>query len=71
MLEVHRIDEIIELLQAFVLGEIDLPERRVAAALRLLDLMVPDAAPWPDNGDEAPVFADGRVVFPFSRKFSA
>ena len=65
-----RIDEVISLLEAYVLSEIDLPHERVAAALRLLDLMVPDAAPWPDNGDEAPVFADGRVVFPFPRKFN-
>jgi hypothetical protein len=71
VLEVHRIDEIIELLQAFALGEIELPLERVAAALRLLDWAIDDAPPWPDNGDEAPVFVDGRVVFPFSRKFSA
>jgi len=63
----QRIDEVVELLEAYVLGEIDLPRERVAAALKLLDLMVPDAPPWPDDGDEAPVFADGRVVFPFSR----
>ena len=66
MLEVHRIDEIIDLLQAFALGEVDLPRERVMAALKLLDLMVPDARPWPDDGDEEPVFADG-LVFPFSR----
>jgi hypothetical protein len=39
---VQRLDEIIELLQAFALGEIDLPDGRVAAALALLDL-IPDA----------------------------
>ena len=66
-----RIGEVVELLEAFALGEVDLPRERVMAALKLLDLMVPDARPWPDDGDEAPVFADGRVVFPFSRKFSA
>ena len=64
----QRIDEIIELLQAFALGEIDLPEKRIMAALALLDWAIPDAAPWPDNGKtKRPVFADGRVVFPFSR----
>jgi hypothetical protein len=65
------IDEIIELLQSFALGEIDLSHGRVMAALRLLDWAIDDAPPWPDGGDEAPVFADGRVVFPVSRKFSA
>ena len=50
MLEVHRIDEIIELLQGFVLGEIDLPEGRVMTALRLLDWALDDA---PDDCDES------------------
>jgi hypothetical protein len=51
----QRIDEIIELLQAFALGEIDLPRKRVKAALALLNLTVPDAS-LPDDGaadDEA------------------
>jgi hypothetical protein len=64
---VQRLAEIIELLQAYVLDGLDLPHEQVMAALALLDWAIPDAAPWPDNGDEAPVFADGRVVFPFSR----
>ena len=62
-----RIDEVIALLEAYALGEIAVPKKRIKAALKLLDLMIEDAPPWPDDGDEAPVFADGRVVFPFSR----
>jgi len=57
----QRIDEVVELLEAYALGEIDLPRERVAAALRLLDLMVPDA-----DGAEVLMSA-----FAFPRKFSA
>lgn len=70
MPEVSRIGEIIELLQRFVLNEIALSGRQVKVALRLLDLAIPDA-PRPDDGAEVLKFADGRLVFPFSRKFSA
>jgi hypothetical protein len=61
----QRIDQVVELLEAYALGEIDLPRERVAAALRLLDLMVPDARP-PDDGAEVLMSA-----FAFPRKFSA
>jgi hypothetical protein len=67
----QRIDEVVGLLEAYVLGEIDLPRERVAAALKLLDLMVPDAPPWPDDGDVAPVLGNDQTVFAFPRKFSA
>jgi hypothetical protein len=60
----QRIDEVMALLQNFVLGEANLSKRQVKAALRLLDL-IPDAQP-PDDGDEALV---SEFVFP--RKFSA
>jgi hypothetical protein len=67
----QRIDEVISLLERYVLGEVDLPRERVMAALKLLDLMVPDAPPWPDDGDEAPVLGNDQTVFAFPRKFSA
>jgi hypothetical protein len=60
----QRIDEIVELLQGFVLGEVNLSKRQVKAALRLLDL-IPDARPR-DDGVEALMSA-----FAFPRKFSA
>jgi hypothetical protein len=66
-----RIGEVVELLEAYALGEVDLPRERVMAALKLLDLMVPDAPPWPDDGDEAPVLGNDQTVFAFPRKFSA
>ena len=58
-----RIGEVVELLEAFALGEVDLPRERVMAALKLLDLMVPDASP-PDDGAEVLMSA-----FTFPRKF--
>jgi hypothetical protein len=60
-----RIDEIVTLLEGFALGEVDLPRERVMAALKLLDLIVPDARP-PDDGAEVLMSA-----FAFPRKFSA
>ena len=57
-----------ELLEAFALGEVDLPRERVMAALKLLDLMVPDARP-PDDGAEVLMSADDRVIWKFPRKF--
>ena len=60
-----RIGEVVELLEAYALGEVDLPRERVMAALKLLDLMVPDAPP-PDDGVEALMSA-----FAFPRKFSS
>jgi hypothetical protein len=65
-MSVQRLDEIIQLLQSFALGEIELPGERVAAALRLLDLMIDDAPP-PDDGAESLMSAE----FGFPRKFSA
>ena len=59
----QRIDEVVMLLERFVLGEVTLSKRQVKAALRLLDLMVPDAPP-PDDGAEV-------LAFAFPRKFSA
>ena len=44
-----RIGEVVELLEAFALGEVDLPRERVMAALKLLDLMIDDAVA-PDDG---------------------
>ena len=64
-----RIGEVVELLEAFALGEVDLPRERVMAALKLLDLMVPDARPWPDDGDEALVLADEPTALVFRPKF--
>jgi hypothetical protein len=61
----QRIDEVISLLERYVLGEIELPRERVMAAIKLLDLMVPDARPS-DDGVEALMSA-----FAFPRKFSA
>jgi hypothetical protein len=60
----QRIDEIIELLQAFALGEITLPREQVAAALALLNLMVPDARPL-DDGAEVLMSADDQAVLTF------
>lgn len=70
MLEVHRIDEIVELLEAYVLDGLDLSEQRVAAALRLLDLAIDDALP-PNDGDEEPISADDRAVLAFPLKFAS
>jgi hypothetical protein len=61
----QRIDEIVELLEAYALGEIDLPRERVMAALRLLDWAIDDAPPL-DDGAEVLMSA-----FTFPRKFSA
>jgi hypothetical protein len=65
----QRIDEIVKLLEAYALGQIDLRRERVMAALKLLDLMVPDATPWPDDGDEAPVLADEPTAPVFRPKY--
>jgi hypothetical protein len=67
-MSVQRIDEIIELLQAFALGEIDLPHERAMAAVRLLDWAIDDAPP-PDDGAEVLMSADDRVIWKFPRKF--
>jgi hypothetical protein len=60
-----RINEIVALLERFVLSEASMSKRQVKAALRLLDLMIDDAPP-PDDGAEALMSA-----FAFPRKFSA
>lgn len=65
-----RIDEIVELLEAFALGERHLDKRQVRVALKLLDLMIDDAPP-PDGGDEAPVFANDQTVLIFPSKVAA
>ena len=59
----QRIDEVVRLLESFVLGETNLSKRQVKAALRLLDLMVSDAPP--DDGEAL------MSAFAFPRKFSA
>ena len=69
-MEVHRIDEIVTLLEAYVLDGLDLSEQRVAAALKLLDLAIDDELP-PDDGDELPELADDHAVLTFPRKFAS
>ena len=71
VLEVHRIDEIVMMLEAYVLDGLDLSEQRVAAALRLLDLAIDDALPPNDGDEEEPVTADYRPVLAYSRDFAA
>jgi hypothetical protein len=61
----QRIDEIIELLQSFVLGETNLSKRQVKVGLKLLDLTIDDAAA-PDDGVEVLMSA-----FAFPRKFAS
>jgi hypothetical protein len=61
---VQRIDEVVALLQSYALGEMDLPKRRVMAALKLLDLMIDDARP-PDDGAEVLMSADDQAVLTF------
>jgi hypothetical protein len=63
----QRIDEVVELLEAFALGEIDLPRERVAAALRLIDWAIDDATP--SDGDEGPVLADEPIALVFRPKY--
>jgi hypothetical protein len=53
----------VELLEAFALGEIDLPRERVMAALQLLDWAIPDAALL-DDGAEV-LMADDQAVLTF------
>jgi hypothetical protein len=65
----QRIDEIVELLEAFALGEIELPGERVMAALKLLDLMIPDVPP--DDGAEVLMSADDPDVLVFRPKFAS
>lgn len=67
----HRIDEILTMLEAFALGELAVPKPRVMAAIRLLDLYIPDASPDGDGGDEVPALADDEVVVAFAPKFAA
>jgi hypothetical protein len=55
----QRIDEVVMLLERFVLGEVTLSKRQVKAALRLLDLTIDDA-PRPDDGA-----ADDQAVLTF------
>ena len=61
----QRIGEVVALLEAYALGEIDLPRERVAAALRLLDLMVPA------DGAEVLMSADDPDVLVFRPKFAS
>ena len=60
----QRIDEVISLLERYVLGEIDLPRERVMAGLKLVDLMVPDARPA-DGDVEVLMSADDQAVLTF------
>jgi hypothetical protein len=60
-----RLDKVVELLTAFALGEVTLSEKRVEAALALLNFAIPDA-PRPDDGAEVLMSA-----FAFPRKFSS
>ena len=55
----QRIDEIIELLQAYVLDGLDLPHEQVMAALALLNWAIPDAS-QPNDGA-----ADDQAVLTF------
>jgi hypothetical protein len=66
----RRIDEVVALLEGYALGEIDLPERRVMAALKLLDFCIDDARP-PDGGDAVPVLADDPTILVFRPKFAS
>jgi hypothetical protein len=54
----QRIDEIVQLLQDFVLGETNLSKRQVKVALKLLEA-IPDAS-LPDDGA-----ADDQAVLTF------
>jgi hypothetical protein len=67
-MSVQRIDEIISLLESYVLDGLELPHERVMAAVRLLDWAIPDARP-PDDGDEALVLADEPTALVFRPKF--
>jgi hypothetical protein len=67
----RRIDEVVTLLEAYALGELNLPKGRVTAALKLLEWAIDDAPPPPDGGDEAPVLADDQAVLVFPPKFAA
>jgi hypothetical protein len=60
---IRRIDELVVLLESYVLDGVDLSERRVSVALRLLDIALDNAPPPPDDdgGDEAPIDADDRI----------
>ena len=62
------IDEVVKLLESFVLGEVNLSKRQIGVALRLLDWAIPDAPP-PDDGAEVLMSADDRVIWKFPRKF--
>jgi hypothetical protein len=57
----RRIAEVVALLEAYALGEIDLPRERLAAALALLDLGISDAVP-PDDGDALPALGDDQAM---------
>ena len=58
MSRAQRIDEVVELLERFVLGETNLSKRQVKVALALLEAL-PDAS-LPDDGD-----ADDQAVLTF------
>ena len=57
----RRIDEVVALLEAYALGEIDLPEGRVTAAIRLLDWAI----------DDAPALANDHPVLVFPSRIGA
>jgi hypothetical protein len=58
------------LLESFALGELEVPQPRVAAALKLLDLYLVDASP-PDGDGETVAVADDQAVLMFPPKFAA
>jgi hypothetical protein len=66
VLEVHRIDAVISVLESYVLNEASLSKRQVKVALRLLDLMLDDELP-PDGYEEEPVTTDDGLVVVYPR----
>jgi hypothetical protein len=66
-MRVPRIDEIVELLEAYALGEIDLPEGRMSTALALFERATDDEPPPPDDGNEEPASDDNQIIRAFSK----
>jgi hypothetical protein len=68
---IRRVDELVVLLESYVLDGVDLSEQRIMVALKLLDLAFDDLPPWPDGGDEAPTAADEQAVLVFPPRLAA
>jgi hypothetical protein len=66
----RRIDQIVDLLESFVLGQIDLSEERMRVALRLLDLATDDDPP-PGGGEEVLPLADAPAALVFPSRIAA